>query len=369
MLICAKQAAGSQIRMQTPARRPRAWSIAAAGAALLIGAGRDALAAPVLYAVATNSAFGTIDVATGTFTMTGTVSGLTSGELGDLARLPGGPLYAMTSSSALAIVNPATAATTVVGSSGNSIFAIKFRGDGVLFGASNTDLYTIDTTTGAATHVGSFGTPTSTYWDLSFDDAANLFLTRSTGTLYSVNVATGAATSIGSIGYSAVATDFDDGTLYGFTTDDQVISIDTTTGAGTLVAAETPAGTEIFAAATAAPGDDDAGAAQDGSLDATAEIDATASAVDASAADAAETETSQTDASSSSGGQATRADAGAGSTGGGGGGCGCAVAPSASAARWSSGSAALLAAAFALRRTRKHRARKGTASARADPRD
>jgi PEP-CTERM motif len=49
-----------------------------------------------------------------------------------------------------------------------------------------------------------------------------------------------------------LALDFEIGTLYGVTNDSKLISIDTTTGVGTLVANEIPA-VRLFAAATADP--------------------------------------------------------------------------------------------------------------------
>jgi hypothetical protein len=203
----------------------------------------------VLYAMSQNNEFGTVDVTTGVFTQVGTLS-IQSGSFGDLARLPGGMLYGEQGNQDLVIVDPVTVTSTVVGNTGNSIYAIKFRHDGVLFGASHTDLYTIDTVTANATHVGTFGVPSSSYWDLAFDDQGNLFLTQSSGSLYKVDTITGVATVVGSIGFSVVATDFDNGTLYGFTSDSKIISIDTKTGVGTLQTSENQ-GTWIWAVAVA----------------------------------------------------------------------------------------------------------------------
>jgi hypothetical protein len=215
---------------------------------LLWALAADARADLVLYAVMPSGTFGTVDVQTGAFTQTGTMSGRPE----DLARLPGGMLYAELSTSDLVIVDPATAKSTLVGNTGNGIYAIKFRKDGVLFGASYTDLYTIDTSTAQATHVGAFGVPSSSYFDLSFDDQSNLYLTQSSGTLYKVDTRTGAATAIGPIGFTVNSADFDQGMLYGFTIDSKIITIDTSTGVGTFLANVSPAGSTIYGVATMA---------------------------------------------------------------------------------------------------------------------
>src|SRR5207244_7154591 len=119
----------------------------------------------------------TLDLLAGTFTQTGTVSGLASGLLGDLARLPGGPLYGMDSSSNLVTIDPITAEAVIVGPSGNGIFALGFRQNGDLFGASANNLYTINPATGAAVLVGSMGSFLQRgFWDIQFDNNDTLFL-------------------------------------------------------------------------------------------------------------------------------------------------------------------------------------------------
>jgi hypothetical protein len=46
-----------------------------------------------------------------------------------------------------------------------------------------------------------------------------------------------------------LSAEFARGTLYGFTTSSQVITIDTATGVGTVLSNETPQGVKVFAAA------------------------------------------------------------------------------------------------------------------------
>jgi hypothetical protein len=228
-----------------------------------------------LYAVALGNAFGRLDPQAGAFVQLGTLAGIqngTTGAVGDLARLPGGTLYGIQGNEDLVTIDPVAVASTLVGNVGSlNLFAIKFRSDGVLFGASLTDLYTINPKTAQTTHVGSFGISTAAfgYFDLAIDANGNVFLqvsypnSTTGGTLYSVNSSTGAATQIGSIGFLVAATEFVSGTLYGFTacptipcptgTASQVLTINPATGAGTVLVGETPQGVEISAAAPAGP--------------------------------------------------------------------------------------------------------------------
>jgi hypothetical protein len=201
--------------------------------------------------------FGTLDLQTGVFTQTGTLPGGIVG--GDMARLPGGPLFAVDTSSNLILINPVNASVTLLGHSGNNIEALAIRQDGTLFGLSYQNLYRIDTTTGAATLVGQMGNfvpPVS--FDATFDSAGNLFLVEqngaSTSSLYKVNASTGLATLVGSTGFSVTGLDYEGGTLYGFTLDGKLISINTQTGVGTFLVNESGANNYISVGATADPG-------------------------------------------------------------------------------------------------------------------
>jgi hypothetical protein len=204
--------------------------------------------------------FGTLNLQTGVFTQTGTLPGGIIG--GDMARLPGGPLYAMTfSTSDLILINPLTTQITTVGHSGNGILGIAFRQDSTLFGFTYQDMYRIDPTTGAATLIGHMGNfvSTNSSFDVRFDANGNLFLVEQNGaptsSLYSVNVSTGLATLVGPTGFPVNALDFENGTLYGFTENGKIISINTLTGAGTFLVNESGmTAAFINAVATADPG-------------------------------------------------------------------------------------------------------------------
>ncbi|MEM6561811.1 MAG: hypothetical protein AAF656_09430, partial [Planctomycetota bacterium] len=119
-----------------------------------------------------------------------------SDVLADIAFGPDGLLYAFTDGigvvngvaapSSLLTIDPATGATTVVGSSGLLLSEgdLAFQpGTGTLFGISTVngvvDLITFDTTTGAASVVGTLAI-TGDGSGLAFDDAGQLFVLDTT---------------------------------------------------------------------------------------------------------------------------------------------------------------------------------------------
>jgi hypothetical protein len=120
---------------------------------------------------------------------------------------PGGTLYAMIDSyspSTLATVNLSTGAAAPVGAPTGiaDLMAIEFAPNGTLYGASfsNNGFYTLNTTTGAATFVGSLGLPGSVM-DLAWDSLNSTMYGISSGgpsgsLLYSVNLGTGAGTLV-----------------------------------------------------------------------------------------------------------------------------------------------------------------------------
>src|SRR5580692_11637594 len=183
---------------------------------------------------ATGSQFGTIDLQTGVFTEIGELDGILGSATQDLARLPGGLLYADNADSQLALLDPATLTTSLVGVCGNNVFGLAFRQDGTLFGCSGDTLYQINPNTGAATLVGAMGV-NSGYFDMKFDGAGNLYFVGTPNltelpTLYQLNTTTGQALQIGqsgAVGFEVWALDFANGTLFGFTSGGQIVSVNT----------------------------------------------------------------------------------------------------------------------------------------------
>ncbi|MCG8492183.1 MAG: VPLPA-CTERM sorting domain-containing protein [Sneathiellales bacterium] len=166
------------------------------------------------------------------------------GTLGTSAIAQAATVIIGTNNNVLNFVDTDTVSTTgsvaVTGIRG-ALTDVAYDQNGNLYGISFSGLYSININTGAATHVGNFGS-TSGMNALTFDSAGNAYgASNSNSNLYSVNVATGAATSLGAIGggFSRSAGDlaFANGTLYG--TDngpsDGFFSIDTAPVSGTFI--------------------------------------------------------------------------------------------------------------------------------------
>ncbi|NJL67890.1 MAG: VWA domain-containing protein [Microcoleus sp. SM1_3_4] len=136
-------------------------------------------------------------------------------------------------------IDPASGLTSFVGElrAGVNINALEFAND-VLYAAGDSNLYTINTSNGAASLVANLGNGFNSSGDLVFDAANNRFLATSRGdggdNLFAVSL-TGQATKIGDIGINNVwGLLFEDGKLLGFTADGKRIAIDPATGRGAV---------------------------------------------------------------------------------------------------------------------------------------
>ena len=109
-------------------------------------------ASPFAYVVSASNQFGTINLTSGTFTSIGN----TDRTLNSLTLSPGGILYSQDGSGTLLTLNATTAQVTPIGT--GLPLAVNFRSDGALFGESGTTLYSVNSSTGATTPVGDFGT-------------------------------------------------------------------------------------------------------------------------------------------------------------------------------------------------------------------
>lgn len=159
-----------------------------------------------------------------------------------------GQLYA--TDGVLYNVNPANGGATPIGNGvGVGVTGLGLAPQsGVLYGVT-TALYAINLNTGAASLVGSLNLPTvndvnSRAGDVAYGpNGTTLYLSadvpeeKAGDELFSVNTSTGAATLIGSIGFTNVTglALGDDGVLYGVTGTGQILSINTSTGGGTFV--------------------------------------------------------------------------------------------------------------------------------------
>ncbi len=184
-------------------------------AGTLLAAGSLTLSARAqndVYAVEFNTGdngFGIINLMNGSFTQ---ISDLGSTLYNDIAYAPDGTLYGLANNGASLVTFDSTTGdvTPVASLGGSGIESIAFNpNNGMLFGASESGLYTIDPTTGQTSYVGDFGNPygCNLWQNIRFDSDGNLYLSNtgdSTGTdIYQVNTDTGAATFEGEVeGYS-----------------------------------------------------------------------------------------------------------------------------------------------------------------------
>lgn len=176
----------------------------------------------------------TYDIATDTVTVIGNMGA----TMTDIAFDSSGNLFGLTFTGFYSI-DPTNANSTYIGdhgiSGGN---ALVFGFDGTLYGAGNTttNLFSIDTGTGAGVSLGNMGFTSA--GDLAFNSGSFWLSadTSSNDTLVEINQTTYSGTAIGNFGFDNVfglATG-DDGQLYGLS-GTNVLSIDILTGAGTVV--------------------------------------------------------------------------------------------------------------------------------------
>lgn len=171
-----------------------------------------------------------------------TLIGTTGQYLEALAISPKGDLFATSTSGNLYKLDLTTAAATLVGDTGRSnIEALDFNGStllGVTFSGSPVTVFSIDTTNGTTTDLVTLSPAPNTTRSAAMWDGK--LLIRSDGspkTLSAVNLADGTVTSIGSLGGNNLyAMDFaPNGTLYALDDDGSVYSVNTSSGATTLL--------------------------------------------------------------------------------------------------------------------------------------
>jgi hypothetical protein len=201
--------------------------------------------------------FGTLDVATGQFSQIASTDpvflGLTTG--------PGGKIYGADINSGHLFTISSSGATTQYGNLATpfAFYGLAYsRSAGKFFGADlsteNVTLYSIAGDGNSSSLVGQIAGPNSGFFpsgNLAFGPGGNLYFNYSSdlvngtnSTLYTVNTSTGALTAVGSGLGSGILALFSDGNvLYGIdanlTSDIGVFRIDTTTGVATKVSTVT----------------------------------------------------------------------------------------------------------------------------------
>ena len=217
----------------------------------------SASAGPLVYVVTFGGQFGTVDSTTGAFTQIGPT---TSDPLGGLVAGPNGWLLGVSYGGNLDSVNPATGAISVIGATGlgpslaTAAFATGELNGTVYETDGSNNLYTVNTTTGIASLIGATGIPpcpSVTDPDDIGDEAlfaagGELYATFDAFNaitsavvdapeLYQINPTTGAATLIGPTAFGMDAALQLNGTVYGFTAANTVLSLNLANGSTTFV--------------------------------------------------------------------------------------------------------------------------------------
>jgi hypothetical protein len=149
-----------------------------------------------------NNLFGLMNLLTGGFTQLGS-EGATL--FNDIAQAPGGKLYGIVNSTSLVTLNTNTGAVlTSVNFSVNGIESLAIASNGILYGATQGALYTINPANGLATLVGNFNNSAigNSGQNIRFGSDGNLYDTdggvNATNTqLFSVSTVNGQATLMG----------------------------------------------------------------------------------------------------------------------------------------------------------------------------
>jgi hypothetical protein len=192
--------------------------------------------AQALSFLSTRTGIGTIDTSTGIFTPF-----ISSGPaFTDIALSNDNNLFGITFTE-LYSIDQSTGSSSLIGNLGrggfNNALGFAFSDDNQLFGAGDSDFYTINTSTGATSLVANIPGFFSS-GDIVFDPVNDRFLATSsffhTDSLFSIS-RNGTATQIGNIGFNYVfGLFFENGTLFGYTANNEQLTIDLTTGAGTF---------------------------------------------------------------------------------------------------------------------------------------
>jgi len=241
-------------------------------------------AGPIVYTLANNSQFGTMDLATGAFTKISDTPPI----LQYLASGPNSNLLTMSFDGNLASINPATGAVSVVGPTGfgncSGSVVVNLSNCQLSFGQAlgkyyatdfNNNLYTLDPLSGHATLVGKTGMPALTFLpgipgaDGSFnfynenlfeaddklyanfdtghfqppaDPNSSPVLTQLTApALYQIDPITGLSTTVAETTFGQITIANIDGTVYSFDGNDGSIrTLDVTTGKTTVIGNSDP---------------------------------------------------------------------------------------------------------------------------------
>ncbi|MCD4791763.1 MAG: T9SS type A sorting domain-containing protein [Bacteroidales bacterium] len=162
-----------------------------------------------VYRVDSDLGFGTVNPDDGTFTSLGTLTGISGTPTGLAWDWTSSTMYVVVLDGGnlphLCTLDIGALVLTEIGVGTGMLIAMDFADDGYLYGPALDDenLYQIDPATGATTVIGSTGLGLNYGQDVSFDPVDNLLYTINCGDQYTYgtyNIATGAFTQIADMG-------------------------------------------------------------------------------------------------------------------------------------------------------------------------
>ncbi|MCL2929678.1 MAG: hypothetical protein MGG37_17410 [Trichodesmium sp. MAG_R01] len=188
--------------------------------------------AGTFYVSTNRNQVGAFDDLTGSYTQLASTPTFT-----DIAFSPSDQLFGITFNK-LYSVDLDSGTNNYVGHLGRrkSLNALGFSNDGKLYGTGGSSFYSIDTSSGRASRISS-NSGFSSSGDIVFDAARDIFWATSGGdSLWSIT-RDGVGTKIGDIGYGGVygLAFGDDGSLFGYTGNQDQLELDLGTGVGTFV--------------------------------------------------------------------------------------------------------------------------------------
>jgi hypothetical protein len=150
-----------------------------------------------------NAQLASVNLTTGAATVFGAPVGIPDMMVMEVAA--DGTMYtASWSTNTLYTMNKSTGVATPIGALGfGSVMDFAFDNSGTLYAVNSTQLWTVNTATGAGTLLTNLTGPSSCIMGLSFDSANNLFGTdycSANSPLYAINRITGVETSVGFTG-------------------------------------------------------------------------------------------------------------------------------------------------------------------------
>ena len=220
--------------------------IAALAAIIALGASvtpRTAVASSTVYVAGSGNEFGTLNLTTGAFTSIGTLNLPSGDQIFGMGFGADGNLYGVDNESDAQLfrINPTNATVTDLGAIGMSAIDATMDASGKMFVLShdaNAIFYTLNPPSTATNVVGPTGISSEGLFAVNAA-GTQLFTSVVTGgstyDLASVNLTTGVATDIGNTGFFPFNGLFVGSTLYGFDAFGKIITLNTTTGAGTQV--------------------------------------------------------------------------------------------------------------------------------------